>query len=321
MKISKGRLRNIINTFLFESRFENMTQLEFFNVNQDELTPEEQIEFLEALRQRTKSDPEPEESEIQISDDFIDDKLPNLNTRVTRRELIKGGVRIAAAIAAGSSFFSSLFKTTLSGGISTEAGAEKYSRYHNAQDLINILTAKGYRFASEAIIPLKEEVEFNNDQGLSEEENMNQLFKYLAYWLSYYMPQLGIATLEDMISRNIAYTSEGADEFVFGEFKKHFKKDNKASEFLGLRQSRGQFSSPEDMTLQALIPAKDAIEVLGFHPDSVQDAIMDNEQDAIMDNRKVSLFSLFDEVAVGTLEGIPVVVITNDAYDHIIFLK
>jgi hypothetical protein len=306
MKITKRDLKNIIKSILNESRFENMTQVEFFNVNQDELTPEEQKEYLESLRSRQSSDKE----EVEIFDDFSEDETPTLDTNMSRRKFIKGGI-IAAAIAAGSSFFTSLFNVNPSQGPGSTARSP--GGYNDAEDLINILRSKGYNFSDGEIIPLSKQLSFNNEenarQGWSEDENMNRLFKYLAYWLSYHMPELGILTLEDMVSRNIAYSSEGADNFM-SEFDQNFKEDKIASEFLGLGQSRGQFSAYGDMTMQASIPAEDAINVLGFHPDSIQYMTMPNGQ-----------VSLFEKVAVGTLEGIPVVVITEDAYDQIIFLK
>ena len=299
MKITKIDLKNIIKSILNESKFENMTQLEFFNVNQDELTPEEESEYLEALRKRTL-----ETGDDNFSDDFLEDESSLLDTETSRRKFIKGGI-VTAAIAAGSSFFASLF--------TKNSQTPALIRYNDAQDLVNILRSKGYNFSDGEIIPLSKQVSFNNKEtansGLSEEENLNQLFKYLAYWLSYHMPELGILTLDDMISRNIAYSSEGADNFI-SEFDQKFKEDKIASEFLGLAQSRGQFSVQGDMTMQASIPAEDAINALGFHPDSIQNRTMPNGQ-----------VSLFDKVSVGTLEGIPVVVITEDAYDQIIFLK
>jgi hypothetical protein len=305
MKITKIGLKNIIKSILNESRFENMTQVEFFNVNQDELTPEEQSEYLESLRKRTL-----ETGDDNFTDDFLEDESSLLDAETSRRKFIKGGI-IAGAIAAGSSFFTSLFNVSPNQGPGSTA--RSHSRYNDAQDLVNILRSKGYNFSDNEIIPLSKQVKFNDEenahQGWDEEENLNQLFRHLAYWLSYHMPELGILTLEDMISRNIAYSSEGADNFM-SEFDQKFKEDKIASEFLGLGQSRGQFSAYGDMTMQASIPAEDAINVLGFHPDSIQYRTMPNGQ-----------VSLFDKVAVGTLEGIPVVAITEDAYDQIIFLK
>ena len=300
MKITKRDLKNLIKSILNESRFENMTQVEFFNVNQDELTPEEQKEYLESLKSRQSSDKE----KVEIFDDFSEDEIPTLDTNMSRRKFIKTGI-VASAIAAGSLFFTSLFTKNSQTPVTI--------KYNDAQDLVNILRSKGYNFSDGEIIPLSKQVRFNNKEtansGLSEEENLNRLFKYLAYWLSYHMPELEILTLDDMISRNIAYSSEGADNFI-SEFYQKFKEDKIASEFLGLAQSRGQFSVQGDMTMQASIPAEDAINVLGFHPESLQYRTMSNGQ-----------VSLFDKVAVGTLEGIPVIVITEDAYDQIIFLK